>query len=115
MEKHRFCPSIWLLRGKCLIVLLTAFLVVGGVFAVNAQDDENFESSDPVLISEADSTKGLTANPDNWRGSLPEKSSEYFTPGARVVVFVTNIDFPKDENANAFRAFAEDTNGRHYR
>ncbi len=115
MEKHRFCPGIWLLRGKCLIVWLMAFLVVSGSFAVDAQDDENFESGEPVLISEANSTKALTANPDNWSGKLPENNTEYFTPGARVIVFVTNINFPKDEAANAFRAFAEDTSGKKYR
>ena len=95
MEKHGFYPGLRFLRGKCLIVLLAVFWFSA---AVNAQD-ENFESSDPVLVSEADSLRALTANPDNWRGNLPAKSAEYFTLGARVVVFVTNIDFPKDENA----------------
>lgn len=115
MEKHGFYPKLRFLRGKCLIILLIVFLFVGAGVAVNAQTDENFESSDPVLISETDSTKALTANPDNWRGSLPEKNTEYFTPGARVVVFVTNIDLTKDEAANAFRVFAEDTSGKKYR
>ncbi|MEP6902555.1 MAG: DUF1800 family protein [Actinomycetota bacterium] len=117
MEKHRFYPDFRLLRGKCLIVWLTAFLFgsAASAVAVNAQTDEDFESSEPVLISEADSTKALTANPDNWRGTLPGKSAEYFTPGARVVIFVTGIDFPKDEAANAFRVFAGDTGGKQYR
>ncbi|HLM61873.1 MAG TPA: DUF1800 family protein, partial [Pyrinomonadaceae bacterium] len=36
-------------------------------------------------------------------------------PGSRVVIFVTNVDLLPDENANAFRAFAEDANGKQYR
>lgn len=101
---------------KCLGVLLTAFLFsLTSVFTVVAQPDENFESSAPVLISEANSTKALTANPDNWRGELPTKSSEIFQPGSRVVVFVTNIDLLPDEGANAFRAFAEDAKGKQFR
>ncbi len=115
MEKYGFYPDLRLLRGKCLIVLLTAILFVGGGVSVNAQGDENFESSAPVLVSEADSVRALTANPDKWRGVLPAKGAEYFSPGARIVVFVTNIDLPKDEAANAFRAFAEDTGGKQFR
>ena len=111
MEKYGFYPDLRFTRGKCLIVLLTIFWFSA---AVNAQD-ENFESSDPVLISEADSTRALTANPDNWRGTLPSKGADYFSPGARVIVFVTNIDLPNDEGANAFRAFAEDNRGQQFR
>jgi uncharacterized protein (DUF1800 family) len=112
MEKHRFYPDLRLLRGKYLIFLLSVFLSVSTTLVVNAQGDEDFESTDPILISEADSTKGLTANPDSWRGSLPEKSAEYFPPGSRVVVFITNV---YNEKANAFRAFAEDTSGNQFR
>ncbi len=112
MEKHRFYPDLRLLRGKYLIFLLSIFLSVSAALVVNAQGDEDFESTDPILISEADSTKGLTANPDNWRDNLPEKGAEYFPPGSRVIVFITNVD---NENANAFRAFAEDTSGNQFR
>ena len=86
------------LYWKCSGVLLIAFLFSFiGTSANAVADDELFESSVPVLISEANSTKALTANPDNWKGRLPGENpqtarrSEIFPPGSRVVVFVTNI------------------------
>jgi uncharacterized protein (DUF1800 family) len=114
MGKHLFYNSLKLLHGKCFVVL-AAFLICITAASIQAQGDENFESSSPVLISQSDSTMALTANPDNWRGTLPAKSDETFAPGSRVVIFVTNIDFPKDESANAFRAFGEDNRGKVFR
>lgn len=114
MGKKRFCPKFSLLQENCLFIVLIAFLFSISVIAVNAED-ENFESSEPILISETNSTKALTANPDFWRGTLPENNADYFPPGSRVLVFVTNIDLPKNENANAFRVFAEDKNGKKFR
>jgi hypothetical protein len=46
---------------------------------------------------------------------VAEKKPGIFLPGSRVVVFITNVDLLPDENANAFRAFAEDANGKQYR
>lgn len=83
MEKHRFYPDFKNLWAKYLSTLLIALLLGSAVATVNAADDEDFESSAPILISEADSVKALTANPENWRGTLPGKSGEYFSPGAR--------------------------------
>ncbi len=115
MKEKRFRRDLWRLYRKCSGILLTAFLFsVSGVSASAAQNNENFESSAPILISEADSVRALTANPDNWKGDLPGKNFEIF-PGSRVVVFVTNVDLLPDEKANAFRAFAEDTTGKRYR
>jgi uncharacterized protein (DUF1800 family) len=115
MGKHQFYNGFWLLCGKCLGVVLAAFLFGSTTVSINAQVDENFESSSPILISQTDSINALTANPDNWRGTLPAKSDESFAPGSRAVIFVTNIDFPKDESANSFRVFAEDRNKKHFR
>src|SRR5687767_12319774 len=117
MEGENIKLDLLQLFRKCLSILLTAFLFsLTSAFTIVAQSgDENFESSAPILISEADSTKALTANPDSWKGALPTKNSEIFQPGSRVVVFVTNIDLLPDEGANAFRAFAEDTKGKQFR
>jgi uncharacterized protein (DUF1800 family) len=115
MDKHRFYNGFWHLCGKCFGFVLAAFLVCCTTALLQAQDNENFESSSPVLISQADSIAALTANPDDWRGTLPAKSDESFAPGSRVVVFVSNIDFPKGESANSFRAFAKDKNGKNFR
>ncbi len=103
-------------------IWLAAILIFfsNAIFAV-AADDESFESSSPILISETNSTKALTANPEGFRGSYSgEKSKasfrpQIFPPGSRVIVFVTNVDLQPDESANAFRAFAEDASRKQYR
>lgn len=115
MEGENIKLDLLQLFRKCFGILLTAFLCLTGVSTIVAQPDEDFDSSAPVLISEADSTRALTANPDNWRGALPAKNSEIFQPGSRVLVFITNIDLLPGEGANAFRAFAEDAGGKQYR
>ncbi len=116
MKEKRFNFNFRQLCRKCLGICLTAFLFsVATASAVSAQNEENFESSDPILISEADSTRALAVNPDNWRGTLPKENSEMFSRGSRVVIFVTNIDLLPDEGAGAFRVFAEDKSGKQYR
>jgi hypothetical protein len=117
MEKKRVKRSFS--RSSCrkyLSVLLTGFLFAAtGVSAFAADDEEIFESSDPILISEPSSTNALTANPDVRARALPKKRTEFFPSGSRVVVFVTNVDLLPDEDASAFRAFAEDVDGKQYR
>jgi uncharacterized protein (DUF1800 family) len=114
--EHGFYLVFKDLREKISSILIIACLFGGAAAVVSAQAaDEDFESSEPVLITEADSTRALTALPDNWRGGLPAKNFEYFPPGARVVLFVTNIELGPDEAANSIRAFAEDANGKKFR
>lgn len=122
MERKKNYLNLNKITGKCGGILLAAvFFSFAALIANAGTEDENFESSAPVLISEANSTKALTANPKRWNGALPNENtktawrSEIFPPGSRVVVFVTNIDLPVNEGANAFRAFAEDENGKHFR
>lgn len=121
MENRMEKKKIGLKLSRFISVLATAFLFAGAAAGNVAAEDENFESSSPVLISRADSTKALTAKPENWGGSLPGKNpkavlrDEIFPPGSRVVVFVTNVELMPDENANAFRAFAEDASGKQFR
>lgn len=101
---------------KCYGSLTFFFLfVLISAVPIFALGDENFESSAPILISEADSDRALTADPDQWRGALPRKSSGAFSHGSRVVVFVTNIRLLPGEGANAFRAFAADASGKQFR
>ena len=102
---------------KYLAICLLAFLscVVSGGLSTSAMGQDNTESPEPVLISEANSTKALAVNADNWTGGLPTESSATFSRGSRVVVFVTNIDLMADEGVNAFRIFGSDGKGRQYR
>lgn len=96
--------------------VFTAFwLSFSAVSADAATDDETFESPEPVLISAVNSTRALAANADSWRGVLPQKNSEVFLPGGRVVIFVTNVNLLSGESANAFRVYAENASGRQYR
>lgn len=108
-----FSPFSEVGRAKYICLWLTALLCFSAA-AIKAQD-ENFESSDPVLISEADSVKALAVKPESWRGGLPAPNAEYFPPGSRAVVFVTNAALAEGEGANAFRAFAEDARGKKFR
>ena len=104
------------LRQKYFSFCLAAMLMCFAAPIIFAQTgDEIPDSTAPVLISVADSTRALAANGDNWRGALPKRNAEVFQPGARAVVFVTNIELLADENAGAFRVFAEDASGKQYR
>jgi uncharacterized protein (DUF1800 family) len=109
----KLSPSLRIFGRKCLSFCSIALLLC---FAANAfAQDEIPNSTDPVLISVSDSTRALAANADNWRGALPKKNAEVFQPGARAIVFVTNVDLMADEAANAFRVYAEDASGTQYR
>ena len=111
----KLSPSLRIFGQKCLSFCSIALLLC---FAANANalaQDEIPDSSDPVLISVSDSTRALAANANTFRGALPKKNAEAFQPGARAIVFVTNVDLMADEAANAFRVYAEDARGTQYR
>lgn len=116
MENKLFSHRFRQFSIKFSAVLFCALLFgLANTFAVYAQD-ENFESSDPVLITEANSAKALTADADNWRGTLPRSGFDgKFSSGSRVVFFITNLDLLPNENEGAFRAFAKDAKGKMYR
>ena len=104
------------LYRKGFFIYLTVFLFnLAAVITIAAQSDEGFESPDPVLISEANSTKAIAISPENWADPLPTETSEIFPPGSRVTIFMSNVALMQDESANAFRVFAEDTSGKRYR
>lgn len=96
--------------SRCLPALLS---IAAAVFSVAGQ--EEFDSSEPVLITEANSVRALAVNAEDWSGGLPASSTAVIAPGARVVIFVTNIDLMAEESANAFRAYATDNRGKQYR
>lgn len=97
---------------RCLGIFLAAFLLC---VAVATAQDEIDDSPEPVLISEANSTRALAVNAEDWPGGLPATSTARIFPGSRIVVFVTNIDLLPDEGANAFRVYAADQRGKQYR
>jgi hypothetical protein len=76
---------------------------------------QTFEDA-PVLISNEGSTHALAVEPDTLRqGRLPMASEQVWSAdGARVTVFVTNLDLLPDEGSNAFRADAQNAAGRRY-
>lgn len=101
--------QLWRKGGfVCLAVFLFGFVAA-------AQSDEGFESAEPVLVSEAASTRAIAIDPAGWTGTLPTESTGIFPPGSRVMIFVRNLDLMPDESAGAFRAFAEDAAGMRYR
>lgn len=97
-------------RCRRYLPVVLSLLIVGTAFA-----QEDFESPEPVLISEAGSAKALAVNAENWPGGLPTSSTVSVQPGSRIVVFVANINPLEGEGANAFRVFASDPNGKQYR
>jgi uncharacterized protein (DUF1800 family) len=102
-------------RLKYLTACLTALLLfILTVSASTVTNDQAFESPKPILISAANSTRALAIKADNGRLALPERNSEVFQPGSRVVIFVTNVKLLPEERANAFRVYAEDAGGKQY-
>lgn len=102
----RFTKAVVCLQALLLLCLLAVLPVV-------AQDE--IESPEPVLISEATSAKVLAVNAENWAGRLPVSGDAVITPNARIVVFVTNIELLPDEDSGAFRIYAADRQGKQYR
>ncbi|MEP6924633.1 MAG: DUF1800 domain-containing protein [Pyrinomonadaceae bacterium] len=109
--------SLKRLWQHCVYTCLMAFAICGAAtLTIRAQVDAS-DPSNPILISEADSTRALATNSGNWRGGLPKASTQVFQPGAdsRAVIFVSNLDLMEGEGANAFRVYAEDASGKAYR
>ncbi|MBA3599747.1 MAG: DUF1800 domain-containing protein [Acidobacteria bacterium] len=93
------------LRPLALLGVLVCLAL--SVSTVSAE--ENIDAA-PIVISQANSTRALTAV--SMRLGSPART---FQPGAktRITVFITNIELLSGEGVTAFRADAED--GRHYR
>lgn len=115
MDVKRLYLYFGRLCRRGLFICLSVPLINAAAATANAQSEDVFESSDPVLISEAGSTRALAIKAENWTGGLPKINSEVFLPGSRVTVFVANTALLPGEGSNAFRVFAEDINGKKYR
>ena len=95
---------------------LRSLVLLGGLFCLalsvsTVLAEENIDAA-PIVISQANSTRALTAV--SMRQGL-NSTTHVFQPGAktRITVFITNVELLSDEGMTAFRADAED--GRHYR
>lgn len=90
-----------------------AFLFIVPLFA---QIDPDPNSPVPVLLSLEDSTRAfsepVTVLKRSTRRSLEQAA---YLPNQKIRIFVTNIELMKGEEANAFRVYIEDAQGRNYR
>lgn len=105
-------------RLHFLLYALSAFLIV---FVMNlpamAQEDSDPNSPTPILLSADDSTRALalpvgSSFPIN---SKKIQAPEAFAADTNVVLYVTNVELMKGEDATAFRLYSEDAKGRKYR
>lgn len=103
-------------RKSCLI-LSAGFALFLLFFPVFAQDeDTNPDSPTPILLSEADSIRALTALPiQTKRGRQKILLNNAFALDSTVRLYVTNLELMKDEGASAFRVYIEDEKKRIYR
>ncbi|HVE58920.1 MAG TPA: DUF1800 family protein, partial [Pyrinomonadaceae bacterium] len=107
-------------KKSCLMikVLSASFALFLLFFPVIAQeDDPNPDSPTPVLLSEADSTRALTeiSTTKVRRSNQLRFQNKAFSLDSQAVLYVANIELMKDEGANAFRVYVEDSKGRKYR
>jgi len=87
---------------SCLFIFVLTFFA----FAANLPEDA------PILISQPDSTRALTAG--KTRKGFDYSINVFPVEGkTRITLFVTNIELLKNEGANAFRVDAQDS--RYYR
>jgi uncharacterized protein (DUF1800 family) len=89
------------------------FLLFGLFFFVWSVSGQEFTDSAPVLISQPDSTRALTAKPSG-KGLIAEPT--VFSPSEKTLVtfFVTNLDLLENEDARAFRADVQDSSKKRY-
>jgi uncharacterized protein (DUF1800 family) len=74
---------------------------------------QNLASDAPVLISQSDSTRALTAKPSRRSYNFSPRIFQA-GPDTRITFFVTNLDLLPGEGANAFRVDAQDANAYRY-
>jgi uncharacterized protein (DUF1800 family) len=91
------------------------FVLLGVLFCLSFSTvpaEDNIDAA-PVIISEGNSTRALTAAP-RTRGIVTP--THVFSPGAktRITVYITGIDLLEGEGASAFRADATDGQYRRY-
>ena len=106
-------------RRSCLSlkVLSAGFAIFLLCFPAFAQEtDPDPDSPTPVLLSEAVSTRALTALPSRLKRAAKFNSEDSaFALDSTITLYVSNLDLMKEEGANAFRVYVEDAKGRKYR
>lgn len=109
MFSVRTSPRIRFWITAAAVLLATAIPSFG-------QGDPDPNSPTPVLLSVDGEPRvfGYTATKSK-RYSMTKASQEIFRPDSRIVLFVANLSLLEDEGANAFRVYAEDSNGHTYR
>lgn len=103
--------------GKSRIwrIIGAGFLSVLLMFTVLAQDEDvNPDSPTPVLLSEKNSSRALTTTPDAF-GRASKTKTGAFAANSKIVLYVSGVDLPADEAANAFRVNVEGAKGRQFR
>ena len=105
INPRRFRQLLW--------VSLFALLLTVPAFAV---DDPNPDSPSPILISETDSTRALVSSDERSIPKISSKAQEQsFEYDSKIILYITNVELMKGEEANAFRVYVEDQNNRKYR
>ena len=105
--------------SRVFVRVLVASLAMSALaLTAFAQDDPDPNSPTPILISENGSTRALAVDGDSFGSTAVDISrtvSRAFEPGAKVVLFFTNVNLMKDEGATAFRVYARDSKGHVFR
>lgn len=107
---------------RLLFAVSAVFLLT---FSAAAEDDPNPDSPVPVLISQNNSIRALAnqsglpmPNIKSVGNSIKNFGYEAETPfdyNSKIVIYITNIALLSGEDANAFRVYIEDQEGRKYR
>ena len=84
------------------------FLAFGLFLCVGIASAQDFTDSAPVLISQPDSTRALTAKPSK-RGLKLASSAFPASEKTLITFFVTNLDLLENEGAKAFRVDVQDS------
>ncbi|MDQ3129165.1 MAG: DUF1800 domain-containing protein [Acidobacteriota bacterium] len=105
-------------NSRFLQCALSVFLLIFPlVFSALAQEDSDPNSPTPVILSMNNSTRALASELNSARRDkrLSKEKALAFSPGSKIVIYVTNVELMPDEGANAFRLDVQDRVGRKYR
>lgn len=101
----RFSISLFLFQSICICLC-----IFSGSAIISAQ---NLAEDAPILISQPDSTRALTAKMS--RKGYDFSARTFPASGnTRITFFVTNLELLPNEGANAFRVDAQDSRGFRY-
>jgi len=103
MKRFSVPRFLWQIISICLCIFSVSVIISAQILPEDA----------PVLISQPDSTRALTAK--SSRKGLDFSPGVFLASGStRITFFVTKLDLLPDEGANAFRVDAQDASGTRY-